>query len=176
MERMERQSTHVLWHFSCLLWWFLAAWTSYFVSQGKLWTKGVRNSDYVVWTAEVHQGLLHKALAVLYFLLKFLFLKPVHSAGSLLDDTFVSVAQHKAWLLLWVNTEQNDSLRIDHQYPMVKCLSDRSTFYTYLKTKQNSHSKAYFKTRVHAKSCFACSCPSAQAELLGFAFWYSFVQ
>lgn len=84
MERMERQSTHVLWHFSCLLWWFLAAWTSYFVSQGKLWTKGVRNSGCLVWTPEVHQGLLHKALAVLHFLLKLLFLKSIHSAGSLL--------------------------------------------------------------------------------------------
>lgn len=118
----------------------------------------------------MHQGLLHKALAVLYFLLKLLFLKSIHSAGSLLDDLFVSIAQHKAWLLLWVNAEQNDSLRIDQQYLMVKCLSDRSTFYTYLKTEQNSHSKAYFETQVHAKRCFACSCPSVQAELLGFAF------
>lgn len=126
----------------------------------------------------MHQGLLHEDLAVLYFLLKLLFLKPVHSAGSLLDDIFVHAAQHKDWLLPWVNAEQNDSLRIDQRYPMVKYLSEvcLSTFYSSLKTEQNSHSKAYCKTGAHAKSCFACSCPSEQAELVGFAFWFSFVQ
>lgn len=52
-----------------------------------------------MWAPEGHQGLLHEALAVLYFLLKLLFLKPVHSSGSLLDDIFVYAAQHKDWLL-----------------------------------------------------------------------------
>lgn len=113
----------------------------------------------------------HESLAVLYFLLKLLFLKPVHSAGSLLDDIFVYTAQCRDWLL-WVNAEQNDSLRIDQQYPMVKCLSEvcLSTFYTSLKTKQNSHSKACFKTRVHAKSCFACPVLQCRMNYLALLF------
>lgn len=76
-------------------------------------------------------------------------------------------------VIVWINAEQNYSLRIDQQYLMVKNVSEvcLSTFYTSLKTEQNSHSKAYFKIWVHARELF-CLFLSFSA---GWISWFCFL-